>query len=134
MSKKKANTAASQDDAVKNTPKKKMSKKEKKAIAEQHAKEMNSKKTRNYGIGFLISAVAVAISFLYKPEVGTAMWSYTQIGCYALMGCAGVFLKNGAKYEMNLKRAKTMDMIGLAFIAICVGMILAEVVALLTVK
>ena len=62
------------------------------------------------------------------------MWSYTQIGCYLLMGCAGACLKNGAKYEMNLKRAKTMDMIGLAFMAICVGMVMAEVVALFTAK
>ncbi len=127
---KKNTTAAQQDAAEKNTPKKKMSKKEKRAIAEQHAKEMNQKKTRNYGVGFVLSLIAVVISFFFKPEAGTALWSYTQIGCYALMGLAGVFLKNGAKYELNTKRAKNMDMIGLAFIAICVGMILAEIVAL----
>lgn len=130
MSKKKTNSAEQQDQAVKTAPKKKMSKKEKKAIAEQHAKEMNQKKMRNYGVGFVLSLISVIISFFFKPEAGTAMWSYTQIGCYALMGVAGLFLKNGAKYELNPKRAKNMDMIGLAFIAICVGMILAEIVAL----
>jgi hypothetical protein len=107
-----------------------MTKKEKRAIAEQRTKELNQKKTRNYGIGFAFSLVAVAISFLYKPEVGTAMWSYTQMGCYAIMGVAGFFLKNGAKYEENVKRAKTMDMIGLIFIVMCLGMIMAEAVAL----
>ncbi len=130
MSKKKTTTAAPQDAAEKSTPKKKMSKKEKKAIAEQHAKEMNQKKTRYYGIGFVFSLIAVAISFLYKPEAGTALWSYTQIGCYALMGVAGVFLKNGAKYELNIKRSKNMDMIGLAFIVVCCTMIVAEIIAL----
>lgn len=130
MSKKNNNTAEVQESVEKNTPKKKMSKKEKRAIAEQRTKELNQKKTRNYGIGFAFSLVAVAISFLYKPEVGTAMWSYTQMGCYAIMGVAGFFLKNGAKYEENVKRAKTMDMIGLIFIVMCLGMIMAEAVAL----
>ena len=130
MSKKKTNAAQVQEAAAKNEPKKKMSKKEKRAIAEQRTKELNQKKTRNYGIGFVFSLVAVAISFLYKPEVGTAMWSYTQMGCYAIMGVAGFFLKNGAKYEENVKRAKTMDMIGLIFIVMCLGMIMAEAVAL----
>ena len=130
MSKKNNNTAEVQESVEKNTPKKKMSKKEKRAIAEQRTKELNQKKTRNYGIGFVFSLVAVAISFLYKPEVGTAMWSYTQMGCYAIMGVAGFFLKNGAKYEENVKRAKTMDMIGLIFIVMCLGMIMAEAVAL----
>ncbi|MBQ2369938.1 MAG: hypothetical protein II301_07480 [Peptococcaceae bacterium] len=130
MSKKNNNTAEVQESVEKNTPKKKMTKKEKRAIAEQRTKELNQKKTRNYGIGFAFSLVAVAISFLYKPEVGTAMWSYTQMGCYAIMGVAGFFLKNGAKYEENVKRAKTMDMIGLIFIVMCLGMIMAEAVAL----
>lgn len=130
MSKKKTNTAEVQESVEKNVPKKKMTKKEKRAIAEQRTKELNQKKTRNYGIGFVFSLVAVAISFLYKPEVGTAMWSYTQMGCYAIMGVAGFFLKNGAKYEENAKRAKTMDMIGLIFIVMCLGMIMAEAVAL----
>lgn len=130
MSKKNNNTAEVQESVEKNVPKKKMSKKEKRAIAEQRTKELNQKKTRNYGIGFVFSLVAVAISFLYKPEVGTAMWSYTQMGCYAIMGVAGFFLKNGAKYEENVKRAKTMDMIGLIFIVMCLGMIMAEAVAL----
>lgn len=130
MSKKNNNTAEVQESVEKNVPKKKMSKKEKRAIAEQRTKELNQKKTRNYGIGFAFSLVAVAISFLYKPEVGTAMWSYTQMGCYAIMGVAGFFLKNGAKYEENVKRAKTMDMIGLIFIVMCLGMIMAEAVAL----
>ena len=130
MSKKNNNTAEVQESVEKNVPKKKMSKKEKRAIAEQRTKELNQKKTRNYGIGFVLSLVAVAISFLYKPEVGTAMWSYTQMGCYAIMGVAGCFLKNGAKYEENPKRAKTMDMIGLIFIVMCLGMIMAEAVAL----
>ena len=130
MSKKNNNTAEVQESVEKNVPKKKMSKKEKRAIAEQRTKELNQKKTRNYGIGFVFSLVAVAISFLYKPEVGTAMWSYTQMGCYAIMGVAGFFLKNGAKYEENAKRAKTMDMIGLIFIVMCLGMIMAEAVAL----
>ena len=130
MSKKNNNTAEVQESVEKNVPKKKMSKKEKRAIAEQRTKELNQKKTRNYGIGFVLSLVAVAISFLYKPEVGTAMWSYTQMGCYAIMGVAGFFLKNGAKYEENAKRAKTMDMIGLIFIVMCLGMIMAEAVAL----
>ena len=130
MSKKNNNTAEVQESVEKNVPKKKMSKKEKRAIAEQRTKELNQKKTRNYGIGFAFSLVAVAISFLYKPEVGTAMWSYTQMGCYAIMGVAGCFLKNGAKYEENVKRAKTMDMIGLIFIVMCLGMIMAEAVAL----
>ena len=130
MSKKNNNTAEVQESVEKNVPKKKMSKKEKRAIAEQRTKELNQKKTRNYGIGFVFSLVAVAISFLYKPEVGTALWSYTQMGCYAIMGVAGFFLKNGAKYEENVKRAKTMDMIGLIFIVMCLGMIMAEAVAL----
>lgn len=130
MSKKNNNTAEVQESIEKNVPKKKMTKKEKRAIAEQRTKELNQKKTRNYGIGFVFSLVAVAISFLYKPEVGTAMWSYTQMGCYAIMGVAGFFLKNGAKYEENVKRAKTMDMIGLIFIVMCLGMIMAEAVAL----
>ena len=130
MSKKNNNTAEVQESVEKNVPKKKMSKKEKRAIAEQRTKELNQKKTRNYGIGFVLSLVAVAISFLYKPEVGTAMWSYTQMGCYAIMGVAGFFLKKGAKYEENVKRAKTMDMIGLIFIVMCLGMIMAEAVAL----
>ena len=130
MSKKNNNTAEVQESVEKNVPKKKMSKKEKRAIAEQRTKELNQKKTRNYGIGFVLSLVAVAISFLYKPEVGTAMWSYTQMGCYAIMGVAGFFLKNGAKYEENVKRAKTMDMIGLIFIVMCLGMLMAEAVAL----
>ena len=130
MSKKNNNTAEVQESVEKNVPKKKMSKKEKRAIAEQRTKELNQKKTRNYGIGFVLSLVAVAISFLYKPEVGTAMWSYTQMGCYAIMGVAGFFLKNGSKYEENVKRAKTMDMIGLIFIVMCLGMIMAEAVAL----
>ncbi len=130
MSKKNNNTAEVQESIEKNVPKKKMTKKEKRAIAEQRTKELNQKKTRNYGIGFAFSLVAVAISFLYKPEVGTAMWSYTQMGCYAIMGVAGFFLKNGAKYEENVKRAKTMDMIGLIFIVMCLGMIMAEAVAL----
>jgi cation transport ATPase len=130
MSKKNNNTAEVQESVAKNTPKKKMTKKEKRAIAEQRTKELNQKKTRNYGIGFVFSLVAVAISFLYKPEVGTALWSYTQMGCYAIMGVAGFFLKNGAKYEENVKRAKTMDMIGLIFIVMCLGMIMAEAVAL----
>ncbi|MBQ1220663.1 MAG: hypothetical protein IIX83_04670 [Peptococcaceae bacterium] len=130
MSKKNNNTAEVQESVEKNVPKKKMTKKEKRAIAEQRSKELNQKKTRNYGIGFAFSLVAVAISFLYKPEVGTAMWSYTQMGCYAIMGVAGFFLKNGAKYEENVKRAKTMDMIGLIFIVMCLGMIMAEAVAL----
>lgn len=133
MAKNKANAVESQTAAEKAVPKKKMSKKEKRAIAEQHAKEMNQKKTRSYGIGFALSLIAVAISFLFKPEVGTALWSYTQIGCYTLMGCAGLCLKNGAKYELNPKRVKTMDMIGLAFIAICAGMIMAELIALFVV-
>ena len=132
MSKKKTNTAEVQESAAKNEPKKKMSKKEKRAIAEQRTKELNQHKTRNYGVGFAFSLVAVAISFLYKPEAGTALWSYTQIGCYSLMAVAGFFLKNGAKYEENVKRAKTMDMIGLVFIVMCLGMIMAEVVALFT--
>ena len=130
MSKKNNNTAEVQESIEKNVPKKKMTKKEKRAIAEQRTKELNQKKTRNYGIGFVFSLVAVAISFLYKPEVGTAMWSYTQMGCYAIMGVAGFFLKNGAKYEENVKRAKTMDMIGLIFVVMCFGMIMAEAVAL----
>ena len=130
MSKKNNNTAEVQESVEKNVPKKKMSKKEKRAIAEQRTKELNQKKTRNYGIGFVLSLVAVAISFLYKPEVGTAMWSYTQMGCYAIMGVAGFFLKKGAKYEENVKRAKTMDMICLIFIVMCLGMIMAEAVAL----
>lgn len=130
MSKKNNNTAEVKESIEKNVPKKKMTKKEKRAIAEQRTKELNQKKTRNYGIGFVFSLVAVAISFLYKPEVGTAMWSYTQMGCYAIMGVAGFFLKNGAKYEENVKRAKTMDMIGLIFIVMCLGMIMAEAVAL----
>ena len=130
MSKKNNNTAEVQESVEKNVPKKKLTKKEKRAIAEQRTKELNQKKTRNYGIGFAFSLVAVAISFLYKPEVGTAMWSYTQMGCYAIMGVAGFFLKNGAKYEENVKRAKTMDMIGLIFIVMCLGMIMAEAVAL----
>jgi len=109
---------------------KKLSKKEKRAIAEQRSKELNQKKTRCYGMGFVFSLISVAISFLYKPEVGTALWSYTQIGCYALMGVAGFFLKHGAKYEENPKRAKTMDMIGLVFIVVCFGMIMAEAFAL----
>ena len=132
MSKKKTNAAEAQDATAKNEPKKKMSKKEKRAIAEARSKELNQHKTRNYGIGFVFSVIAVAISFLYKPEVGTALWSYTQIGCYTLMGIAGFFLKNGAKYEENARRAKTMDMIGLVFIVMCLGMIMAEVVALFT--
>ena len=117
-----------------NTPKKKPTKKEKKeqkAMAAQRSKELNQKKTRNYGIGFFISLAAVAISFLSGAEVGTTMWSYTQIGCYVLMGLAGFFLKNGAKYEENAKRAKTMDMIGLIFIVLCLGMAMAEAVAVL---
>ena len=135
MSKKKTNKPAAnaQQQAAQNVQKeqkKKLSKKEKKAIAEQRSKELNQKKTRSYGIGFVFSLIAVAISFLYKPEVGTALWSYTQMGCYALMGVAGFFLKNGAKYEENVKRAKTMDMIGLVFIVVCFGMIMAEAVAL----
>lgn len=130
MSKKKANTDAQQETAVKQTPNKKLSKKEKKAIAEQRSKELHQKKMRNYGIGFVFSLIAVAISFLFKPEAGTALWSYTQMGCYALMGVAGLFLKNGAKYEQNPKRAKNMDMIGLIFIVMCLGMIMAEAIAL----
>ena len=131
MSKKKTNAVEPQETAAKNAPKKKMSKKEKRAVAEQHAKEMNSKKMNNYGMGFIISLVAVVISFLSKAEVGTEVWSYTQIGCYMLMGVAGSFLRNGAKYESTPKRAKTMGMIGLTFMAVCVGMVLAEFVALL---
>ena len=134
MSKKKTNTAEVQEPVVKKTPKKKMSKKEKRAIAEQHAKEMNSKKMRSYGIGFVLSLAAVAVSFLSKAEIGTVEWSYTQMGCYMLMGVAGSFLRNGSKYELNAKHAKTMNIIGLTFMAICVGMVLAEFVALITVK
>ena len=130
MSKKKTTTVEQETPAVKNQPKKKMSKKEKKALAEQRSKEMNQKKTRNYGIGFVLSLIAVAISFLYKPETGTDLWSYTQMGCYAIMGAAGLFLKNGAKYEENVKRAKNMDMIGLVFVVVCIGMIMAEAVAM----
>ena len=130
MSKKKTTTVEQETPAVKNQPKKKMSKKEKKALAEQRSKEMNQKKTRNYGIGFVLSLIAVAISFLYKPEAGTDLWSYTQMGCYVIMGAAGLFLKNGAKYEENVKRAKNMDMIGLVFVVVCIGMIMAEAVAM----
>lgn len=131
MSKKQA-TVAEQEAMGKSTPKKKLSKKEKKAIAEQRSKELYQKKMRNYGVGFVFSLIAVAVSFLSKAETGTTLWSYTQIGCYILMGIAGIFLKNGSKYEENAKRAKTMDMIGLAFIAICIGMIIAEIVAMMT--
>lgn len=135
MSKEKANknqtNAAEQQAAAKSTPNKKLSKKEKKAIAEQRSKELNQKKMRFYGVGFVFSLVAVAISFLSNAEAGTTMWSYTQIGCYGLMGVAGFFLKYGAKYEENTKRQKTMDMIGLIFIVLCFGMIMAEAVALL---
>ena len=46
------------------------------------------------------------------------------------MGVAGLFLKNGAKYEENVKRAKNMDMIGLVFVVVCIGMIMAEAVAM----
>ena len=50
---------------------------------------------------------------------------------YSFIMTPGVcFLKNGAKYEENVKRAKTMDMIGLIFIVMCLGMIMAEAVAL----
>lgn len=129
MSKKKT-AEPQQETAVKKTSNKKLSKKEKRAIAEQRSKELNQKKTRNYGIGFVFSLIAVAISFLFKQEVGTAMWSYTQMGCYVLMGIAGFFLKNGAKYEENAKRAKNMDMIGLIFIVLCFGMVMAEAVAM----
>lgn len=130
MSKKQA-TIAEQETMGKSTPKKKLSKKEKKAIAEQRSKELYQKKMRNYGVGFVFSLIAVAVSFLSKAETGTTMWSYTQIGCYVVMGIAGIFLKNGSKYEENAKRAKTMDMIGLAFITICIGMIFAEIVAMM---
>lgn len=129
---KKQTTTAKQENAVNSVPKKKLTKKEKKAIAEQRSKELYQKKMRNYGVGFVFSLIAVAVSFLSKAETGTMVWSYTQIGCYVLMGIAGIFLKNGSKYEENAKRAKTMDMIGLAFIAICIGMIVAEIVAMMT--
>ena len=35
-----------------------------------------------------------------------------------------------AKYEENAKRAKNMDMIGLVFVVVCIGMIMAEAVAM----
>lgn len=131
MSKKKANQVEVQEE-TKNTTTKKLSKKEKRAIAEQRTKELNKKKTKQYTVGFVFSLIAVAVSFLSGAEVGTVEWSYTQIGCYVLMGIAGFFLKNGAKFEENVKRAKTMDMIGLIFIVVCLGMIMAEAVAILT--
>lgn len=129
----KKQTTVKQDTATNSVPKKKLSKKEKKAIAEQRSKELYQKKMRNYGVGFVFSLIAVAISFLSKAETGSLVWSYTQIACYVLMGVAGLFLKNGSKYEESAKRAKTMDMIGLAFIAICIGMIFAEIVAMMAI-
>lgn len=137
MANKKKNNSAEpveQNAAKQNGPQKKLSKKEKKALAEQKSKELNQKKMRNYGIGFVLALIAVIVSFTVKPETGTAQWSYVQMSCYALMAVAGIFLKNGAKYEENPKRVKNMDMIGLIFIVICLGMIMAEVVALLAVK
>ena len=130
MSKKKTNTAEVQEPAVKNAPKKKMSKKEKKALAEQRAQEMNKIKMRNYGMGFVLSLVAVAVSFLSNAEVGTEAWSYTQMGCYMMMGVAGSFLRNGAKYELDARRSRTMSMAGLVFMVVSCGMVLAEFVAL----
>ena len=130
MSKNKT-SQTSEVQETKKKPAKKMSKKEKKELAQQHAKEMNQKKMRNYAFGFVVSLIAVAVSFLSGAEVGTATWSYTQIGCYLLMGFAGIFLKRGAKYELNQKRAKNMDIVGLIFIVICLGMVMAETIALI---
>ncbi len=88
-----------------------------------YTKEDYRMKKRNYTVGAIFCLLAVVLAISAKVD-GKISWDMLQIGVYTLLGISGIFLKSGAKYEENAARAKALDLIGLLFVALCLGMVI----------
>ncbi len=91
-----------------------------------YTKEDYRMKKRNYTVGAIFCLLACVLALSVKID-GKITWETMQVAVYALLGASGLFLKSGAKYEENATRAKALDLIGLLFVALCLGMIITLV-------
>ena len=116
--KKKSTTNTEQSTAQKKTRKQPQKQERKK----HYTKEDYRMKKRHYTIGAIFCLLACVLALSTQTD-GKYTWETLQAGVYALLGISGLFLKSGAKYEENATRAKALDLIGLIFVALCLGMV-----------
>ena len=134
MAKKKQNKPVNGTTTEKKPVERKPTKKEKKAAAEQRSRELKAKRQKFYAVALVFAVLAVVISFASSSTYGQAIYSWTQIGCYGLMGLCGVVVLYASRYEETEKKQRSRNTMGMVFIMVALGIILAEIVKMVTGK
>lgn len=134
MAKKKQNKPVNGTTTEKKTVERKPTKKEKKAAAEQRSRELKAKRQKFYAVALVFAVLAVVISFASSSTYGQAIYSWIQIGCYGLMGLCGVVVLYASRYEETEKKQRSRNSMGMVFIMVALGIILAEIVKMVTGK
>ena len=134
MAKKKQNKPVNGTTTEKKPVERKPTKKEKKAAAEQRSRELKAKRQKFYAVALVFAVLAVVISFASSSTYGQAIYSWIQIGCYGLMGLCGVVVLYASRYEETEKKQRSRNTMGMEFIMVALGIILAEIVKMVTGK
>ena len=134
MAKKKQNKPVNGTTTEKKPVERKPTKKEKKAAAEQRSRELKAKRQKFYAVALVFAVLAVVISCASSSTYGQAIYSWIQIGCYGLMGLCGVVVLSASRYEETEKKQRSRNTMGMVFIMVALGIILAEIVKMVTGK
>lgn len=134
MTKKKQNKARTTVETEKKPAERKPTKKEKKAAAMQRSKELLAKRQKFYALALVFAVLAVIISFASSSTYGQAIYDWIQIGCYGLMGLCGVVILYASRYEETEKKQRSRNTMGMVFIMVAAGIMLAEIVKMVTGK
>ena len=134
MAKKKQNKPVNGTTTEKKPVERKPTKKEKKAAAEQRSRELKAKRQKFYAVALVFAVLAVVISFASSSTYGQAIYSWIQIGCSGLMGLCGVVVLYASRYEETEKKQRSRNTMGMVFIMVALGIILAEIVKMVTGK
>lgn len=106
-------------------------KKRKKEEALQQKKQLQTKRQRYYGLAVVVVVLALIISFASSSVYGQPLYAWLQIVCYGFMGICGLLTILASRCEETDKKRLRMQAIGLVFLMIAAGMIVAQLVTVL---
>ncbi len=131
MANNKKKKPADADVQITAKPERKPTKKEKKAMAEAHNQEMAKKRKSIYGATIAIALLAVLLSFWSGQYAGEPVYELMQVVCYGLMGISGAGFIAGSRYEVTERQKNGKKNMGLVVMALSIGFMLVEVVAMM---
>ncbi|MBR6756555.1 MAG: hypothetical protein IKM15_06380 [Peptococcaceae bacterium] len=117
---------SNKNNQANNAPK--LSKKEKKELAEKQRLELKKKRSKYYYTSCAIALLAVLSYYLAPNIFPEEQHHLIHIIGYSIMGVAGFLMQQGSKYEDTEKRKKMSNLIGNILMVISFGIVISGII------